>query len=664
MHRFYVSPSLLFYIVMVFYVHPLETSCQIYAWGDNTWQQVGNGATGGAVTLPTLISPANKWKSVVAGVYHTVAIGQNGTIWAWGDNFGGQLGIGNFVNSNVPVQVGTDADWVTVACGWRHTLAIKEDGSLWAWGDNGMGQLGNGSRVGTSTPVQIGTDEDWMLVSAGVYHSMALKTDGTLWAWGRNNMVQLGIGSWINLVDRPIRVGGDDDWHSVSAGYYFTAAVKKDGSLWVWGANYGIAQNDYSLVPVRLYLDEPAVAVSSGGYHVHVLTRLGALWSWGSNWHGQLGNGTYNHTRVPVRMDNNNDWKAIRAGGLHVIGNRIDRSMYVWGANHYGALGVGNTGNGSAAPVRIMPLLNWEHAAAGYYHSVATVERVPDPPEALCRPATLYLNSVGNALLTATDIDGGSVAEAGIMEMIADATEFDCSHLGDNTVALSVIDLRGRFASCSTQVRVLDAEPPSISVALSPSTLWPPNNKMQDITATVTANDNCGAVNVSLESIQMNEGSTEDISDASVGTYDVDFRLRAKRKGDNTGRVYTVIYKATDPSGNVARASAYVTVPHDVGRISASSTGLEKGVDQHAVSLYPHPIRERFSLTVRSARMGPLRIFLSSLNGMYCGELYEGRINAGSTTVEVVHLSMPPGFYLVHAVVNGVANTIPVVFSK
>lgn len=115
----------------------------------------------------------------------------------------------------------------------------------------------------------------------------------------------------------------------------------------------------------------------------------------------------------------------------------------------------------------------------------------------------------------------------------------------------------------------LDTTPPSLSLTLSPSTLWPPNDKLVPITSSITAKDDYDPEpEIKLESITANETlAADDIRDAQLGADDRNFSLAAKRAGTNqAGRIYTVTYSATDASGNKSTASATVAVPHDQGK--------------------------------------------------------------------------------------------------
>jgi alpha-tubulin suppressor-like RCC1 family protein len=120
------------------------------------------------------------WASVAAGDTHTVAVKTDGTLWAWGENWQGELGIGTSAGfgdyRSAPVQVGTDTHWASVAAGEGHTVAVKTDGTLWAWGHNWSGQLGDGTRTDRLAPVQVGTDTHWASVAASDSHTVALRS--------------------------------------------------------------------------------------------------------------------------------------------------------------------------------------------------------------------------------------------------------------------------------------------------------------------------------------------------------------------------------------------------------------------------------------------------------------------------------------------------------
>ncbi|MDR2017583.1 MAG: hypothetical protein LBQ00_01675 [Syntrophobacterales bacterium] len=140
---------------------------------------------------------------IVAGVHHSLALTGDGTVWAWGDNTYGQLGDKTTTSKNIPVQVKVESI-IALAAGAHHSLALTKDGTVWAWGDNAYGQLGDGTTAQKNTPVPVYQPPQklslikpppFTALAAGADHSLALKEDGTVWAWGRNNNGQLGDGT-------------------------------------------------------------------------------------------------------------------------------------------------------------------------------------------------------------------------------------------------------------------------------------------------------------------------------------------------------------------------------------------------------------------------------------------------------------------------------------
>jgi hypothetical protein len=152
--------------------------------------------------------------------------------------------------------------------------------------------------------------------------------------------------------------------------------------------------------------------------------------------------------------------------------------------------------------------------------------------------------------------------------------------LGTTPVTFTATDDSSNSSMCSSNVSVVDTTPPVIQVTVTPDVLWPPNHRLVDITASVTVADICDpAPTFVLTSITSNEpdngtgdGDTAgDIRGAALGTPDLSFRLRAERSGKGDGRVYTIVYTASDASGNTATGTAQVRVPHSRPRDSGAA---------------------------------------------------------------------------------------------
>jgi alpha-tubulin suppressor-like RCC1 family protein len=201
---------------------PSSTACaHIAAGGSNTCGVSTNGTlwcwglngTSPSEDLPTQVTTpaATGWATVTAGSLHTCATRADTSLWCWGDGFVGELGIGSATNEDTPQQVTTPAaaGWATVSPGENFTCAIRAGGTMWCWGFNGSGRLGIGSYGNKSLPQQVATSATtpWATVSAGGGHACATRTNRTLWCWGENQFGQLGLGN-TTTETRPKQVTG------------------------------------------------------------------------------------------------------------------------------------------------------------------------------------------------------------------------------------------------------------------------------------------------------------------------------------------------------------------------------------------------------------------------------------------------------------------------
>jgi len=243
--------------------------------------------------------------AAVSTLEHTMAITTDGRLFGWGFNWSGQIGDGTTIDRHIPVEIMDNV--VSVSVGGSHTMAITADGSLWGWGGGWDNQ-----------PERI--MDNVVAVSAGIGNALAIKTDGSLWKlngsgiqpeWVMDNVasVSASIGSdspcsMIIKTDGSLwRLGGWDnqlEWlmdnvasASASRGWGFhKAAIKTDGSLWIWGCLW-------SNQPLEWIMDD-VIEVSVGGVHTMALRADGSIWTWGSNWHGQIGDGTTITRESPV----------------------------------------------------------------------------------------------------------------------------------------------------------------------------------------------------------------------------------------------------------------------------------------------------------------------------------------------------------------------------
>jgi len=233
----------------------------LWMWGDNYQGQLGLNQRfpqqGKGLSSPTQVGTDTNWSTEIGGVTctqdYTLAMKQDGTLWTWGKNDNAGMGVGQPFNyrRSSPVQVpGTTWASINAGGGGNLQVATKTDGSLWVWGNNGMGQLGLNGGPPKNSPVQLGTDTTWAGVTCGGSAAWVTKTDGTLWAWGSASNGKLGFSQPSNTdISSPKQIPGTwkTDHQSVASISVATAAIKADGTLWTWGTNevgqLGLNQN-------------------------------------------------------------------------------------------------------------------------------------------------------------------------------------------------------------------------------------------------------------------------------------------------------------------------------------------------------------------------------------------------------------------------------------
>ncbi len=351
----------------------VDSSGTVWAWGDNSYGQLGTGDTTGATSPVKAGAPAAT--AVAAGLVSSAALTRTGTVSTWGDNSYGQLGDGTTARRTSPVAV-TGLDGVTqIAAGNYHMLAVRSDGTVVAWGLNNAGQLGDGTTTSSTTPVTVAGLTDVVQVAAGglpgyAGHSVALKSDGTVWTWGYGKSGQLGLGS-ATSTPTPTEVGGLPQVTQVAAAGDNTYAVGKDGSVWAWGDNgYGQMGNPGArhtqTSPIQVDLTG-VTSVAAGGTHALALTGDGTAWGWGNNNTGQLGDGGAcgKTCEAPVRVSGLTDAAVLGAGYVHSLAATADGTMRAWGRNAEGELGDGTT-TARLTPVPVTGLSGIRASKAGY----------------------------------------------------------------------------------------------------------------------------------------------------------------------------------------------------------------------------------------------------------------------------------------------------------
>jgi alpha-tubulin suppressor-like RCC1 family protein len=312
--------------------------------------------------------PEGTWAEVSIGATHTCGLRRDGSLWCWGANDKGQLGLGSDTTQvPAPRPVGT-ATWLHVATRQSTTCGIQADHSLWCWGDNSSGQVGDGSGMAQSTPVRISAGP-WSVVTLGDAHACALKDSGQAWCWGDNTFGQLGTGDNSPRA-MPSNVMSARVWTQLVAGAAHTCALTADHQAWCWGddGNGELGNGVVGVEPVPVLVDsESWIAIDAGGHHTCGLLASGHLRCWGTNTSGELGTTAPSIAFSPVAVDpDDGDWAAVAAGSLQTCATKHDGSMWCWGGNASGQLGDPSDAAYNPHP---LPVLNgaasWATPAAG-----------------------------------------------------------------------------------------------------------------------------------------------------------------------------------------------------------------------------------------------------------------------------------------------------------
>jgi alpha-tubulin suppressor-like RCC1 family protein len=334
----------------------------VWGWGDNYYGQLGD-STNAARWSPTLVPNLSAMTGVAAGLSHSAARKTDGTPWTTGSDSSGQLGNGAAGAQSSFAALGKPGgvDVIAVAANWGHTLVLGADGRVWAFGDNDSGQLGNGNNFDQNAPVLVSGLTNVQAIAAGRYHSLAVKTDGTVWAWGANSAGQLGTGG-ISPSNVPVQVTTVATTNltgatTVAAGAEHSLARKADGTVWSWGRNSEGELGSGATGANRPRADQVvqltyARGIAAGDLFSLAVRQDGSVWSWGYGANGQLGNGLPNNQASPVHVAGISGIDSVAGGGLFALALGMDGSVWAWGANSSGQLGDG-TNAGRSTPGRV-----------------------------------------------------------------------------------------------------------------------------------------------------------------------------------------------------------------------------------------------------------------------------------------------------------------------
>jgi len=286
----------------------VQSNGTLWSWGYNAYGQLGVGDTTQR-TGPVQVGSATTWTAVACGAYHSAALQSNGYLYDWGYNTNYQLGDGTTSTYLSPRMVDAATNWTAVSCGWYDTMAQKANGSLWGWGSDIYGEQGDGaSNTYQTTPKQVSVPGSVSAVCCGYYQTFSLTANGSLFAWGVNNYGQLGLGDTANrgaptAVPRPNTSPGDDAGWSAHAVRLVGSGPDLEGS----GSSFAIKAN-------------------------------GELLAWGRNWNGCLGLGDTASRTSPTQVGANvavgadNLWASVASGPIFTMAIRGDGTLWSCGS--------------------------------------------------------------------------------------------------------------------------------------------------------------------------------------------------------------------------------------------------------------------------------------------------------------------------------------------
>lgn len=251
----------------------------------------------------------------------------------------------------------------TISFGFSHGVILASDGSLWIWGENGLGwpTLGLGKISEQPILCRIDRATNWISASAGHDHNLAVKSDGSLWAWGANYRQQLGDGTKM-MRNIPVRSCAGNDWQQAIAGRVYSLALKTNGTLWAWGLNnfcqLGIGSFKDPATAVQIGTATNWIKVIAGGVNTAGIQSDGSLWIWGANL--SLGNTTpqsTNNLMVPTLLTADTNWVDVALDYNIGFGVKSDGTLWAWGkdANNFT-----KTNSSPAIPARIGTESDWQ----------------------------------------------------------------------------------------------------------------------------------------------------------------------------------------------------------------------------------------------------------------------------------------------------------------
>ena len=348
-----------------FSVYAILEDGSLYSWGDNSYGLLGVGDEVNKNT-PTKVNLPSKIKELITTGLSVYALMEDSSLYSWGYNLDGQLGVGDEVNKNTPTKVNLPSKIKELITTGSSAYALMEDSSLYSWGENSYGQLGVGDKINKNTPTIVNlSGKIKELITTGL-SSYAILKDDSLYAWGYNSDGQLGVGDEVDK-DIPTKVTAINGkvMELIISNYFSVYAILEDGSLYSWGENnsgeLGVGDKIDKNTPTIVNLPGKIKKLITSSSASHAILEDGSLYAWGKNYYGELGVGSNEDKNTPTKVT------AINGKIMDLIINSDrnystyksifaiikDGSLYAWGNNKGGQLGIGSWEDNINSPTKV-----------------------------------------------------------------------------------------------------------------------------------------------------------------------------------------------------------------------------------------------------------------------------------------------------------------------